>query len=148
MNLKEMQKKFHIKRINFDKIKPSGCKKSYGTNQLVCPYCSAINEYEYEDESSLLEGTNWQCCSCGKWFYADGEISMETTCTPIEDKILEPNTQICIKLGYQHMDECEKAGTHWDSPFGTVEYLTYKQYAEPLFENAKKEARDAKNSEM
>ena len=33
------------------------------------------------------------------------------------------------------MDICDEKGCEWDSPFGVVEYETYKQYAEPLFKN-------------
>ena len=33
------------------------------------------------------------------------------------------------------MDECAECGCEWESPFGVVEFTTYKEFAEPLFEN-------------
>lgn len=33
------------------------------------------------------------------------------------------------------MDDCNEKGCEWDNPWGVVEYETYKEYAEPLFEN-------------
>lgn len=135
MNLKEFQKKYHIRRIDFAKIKPTNLTKEYAEDALICPYCKNSISYESDVTNDILDGTPFQCHSCGKWFYADGEITINTTCTPIEDKILEYKKY--IERDYQYMDECDKKGCEWDAPYGVVEYGIYKGYAEPLFENMK-----------
>ena len=40
-----------------------------------------------------------------------------------------------IESDYQYMDSCDEKGCEWDNPWGVVEYETYKEYTEPLFEN-------------
>lgn len=135
MKLKEFQNKYHIRRIEFDNVKPVDEIEEYGTDQLICPYCGAVNEYEAESIDEIVKGTPWQCRECEKWFYAEGEFSMETTCTPIENKVLEPFTRGSVERAYKHMDECAECGCEWESPFGVVEFTTYKEFAEPLFEN-------------
>ena len=135
MKLKEFQEKYHIRRIDFNQIKPTENDVEYGSDKLICPYCKAVNEYEAEETEEIIKGTPIQCCDCDKWFYAEGEVTIDTTCTPIEDKVLEPWVKRNIEQNYEHMDTCDEKGCEWDSPFGVVEYETYKQYAEPLFEN-------------
>lgn len=133
MNLSEFQKKYGIKRIDFSKVKPSGCETEYDTDKLVCPYCGEKINYESEEIDDILKGESYQCPQCEKWFYASGEISVDTTCTPMEDAVLEH--QYHIEGTYQHMDECDKIGCEWDNPHGVVEWETYKKFAEPLFKN-------------
>ena len=135
MKLKEFQEKYHIRRIDFNQIKPTENDVEYGNDKLICPYCKAVNEYEGEETEEIIKGTPIQCCDCDKWFYAEGEVTIDTTCTPIEDKVLEPWVKRNIEQSYEHMDTCDEKGCEWDSPFGVVEYETYKQYAEPLFKN-------------
>ena len=135
MKLKEFQEKYHIRRIDFNQIKPTENDIEYGSDKLICPYCKAVNEYEGEETEEIIKGTSIQCCDCDKWFYAEGEVTIDTTCTPIEDKVLEPWVKRNIEQSYEHMDTCDEKGCEWDSPFGVIEYETYKQYAEPLFKN-------------
>lgn len=135
MKLKEFQEKYHIRRIDFNQIKPTENDVEYGSDKLICPYCKAVNEYEAEETEEIIKGTPIQCCDCDKWFYAEGEVTIDTTCTPIEDKVLEPWVKRNIEQSYEHMDTCDEKGCEWYSPFGVVEYETYKQYAEPLFKN-------------
>ena len=135
MKLKEFQEKYHIRRIDFNQIKPTENDVEYGNDKLICPYCKAVNEYEGEETEEIIKGTPIQCCDCDKWFYAEGEVTIDTTCTPIEDKVLEPWVKRNIEQSYEHMDTCDEKGCEWGSPFGVVEYETYKQYAEPLFKN-------------
>ena len=135
MKIKEFQEKYHIRRINFNKINPTENDVEYGSDKLICPYCKAVNEYEAEETEEIIKGTPIQCCDCDKWFYAEGEVTIDTTCTPIEDKVLEPWVKRNIEQSYEHMDICDEKGCELDSPFGVVEYETYKQYAEPLFKN-------------
>ena len=135
MKLKEFQEKYHIRRIDFNQINPTGNDVEYGSDKLICPYCKAVNEYEGEETEEIIKGTSIQCCDCDKWFYAEGEVTIDTTCTPIENKVLEPWVKRNIEQSYEHMDTCDEKGCEWDSPFGVIEYETYKQYAEPLFKN-------------
>ena len=135
VKLKEFQEKYHIRRIDFNKIKPTENDVEYGSDKLICPYCKAVNEYEGEETEEIIKGTSIQCCDCDKWFYAEGEVTIDTTCTPIENKVLEPWVKRNIEQSYEHMDTCDEKGCEWDSPFGVIEYETYKQYAEPLFKN-------------
>ena len=46
MKLKEFQEKYHIRRIDFNQIKPTENDVEYGSDKLICPYCKAENEYE------------------------------------------------------------------------------------------------------
>ena len=135
MKLKEFQEKYHIRRIDFNQIKPTENDVEYGSDKLICPYCKAVNEYEGEETEEIIKGTSIQCCDCDKWFYAEGEVTIDTTCTPIEDKVLEPWVKRNIEQSYEHMDTCDEKGCECDFPFGAIEYETYKQYAEPLFKN-------------
>ena len=135
MKLKEFQEKYHIRRIDFSKVKPTDNDIEYGSDKLICPYCKAVNEYEGDETEEIIKGTSIQCCDCDKWFYAEGEVTIDTTCTPIENKVLEPWVKRNIEQSYEHMDTCDEKGCEWDSPFGVIEYETYKQYAEPLFKN-------------
>lgn len=133
MNLKEFHKKYHIRRIDFDKVEPSGFEEEYASDKLICPYCKSSIDYDCEDANDILSGTPFLCPKCEKWFYASGEVSIDTTCTPIEDKVIERRNH--IESDYQYMDGCDEKGCEWGNPRGVVEYETYKEYAEPLFEN-------------
>lgn len=133
MNLKEFQKKYHIRRIDFEKVEPSGFEEEYASDKLICPYCKSSIDYDCEDANDMLSGTPFLCPECEKWFYASGEVSIDTTCTPIEDKVIERRSH--IKSDYQYMDDWNEKGCEWDNPWGVVEYETYKEYAEPLFKN-------------
>lgn len=105
MNLSEFQKKHGIKRIDFSKVKPSEHETEYDTDKLVCPYCGEKIQYESEETDSILQGTPYQCPECEKWFYAEGEVRIDTTCTPIEDKVLDSHTMYCIEQSYEYMDK-------------------------------------------
>lgn len=135
MKLKELQEKYHIRRIDFNQIKPADYVVKYASDILICPYCNAENEYEAEEIDEILRGTPVRCCECDKWFYAEGMVTVDTECTPIEAKVLEGWVRRNIEEGYKHMDICAEGGCEWGSPFGVVEYELYKHYAEPLFEN-------------
>lgn len=135
LTLKQFQDKYGIRRIDFSKVHEVEHEKTYGSDKLICPYCGAENEYEAEDTDEVLNGTPWQCYECEKWFYAEGEISIDTTCTPIENKVLEPFTRNEIERMYAHMDECDEKGCKWGRNRGVVEWEMYKEYAEPIFEN-------------
>lgn len=143
MKLIDFQKKFHIRRIDFGKVSPApdNISETYATDKLFCPYCGAEIEYESEDINGLMNGTPWQCIECEKYFYAHGEISIETTCTPMEDKVLE--NQKYIESMYNYMDRCDQKGVELDGshPSGTIEYDLYKEYAEPLFANMETEVK-------
>lgn len=49
MNLKEFQEKYHIRRIDFSKVKPTENDVEYGSGKLICPYCGTENEYENDE---------------------------------------------------------------------------------------------------
>ena len=135
MNLRELSEKYNIRRIDFEKVHEVEAEEEYSSDELICPYCGEDNQFDSEEIDDILGGTAWQCCKCGKWFFAEGELSVSTTCTAIENKVLEPFTRREIEETYKHMDKCAEGGVEWNSPFGVVEYTTYKIYAEPLFEN-------------
>lgn len=142
MKLIDFQKKFHIRRINFADVSPApdNVSETYASDKLICPYCGAEIEFEAEDTDEILGGTPWQCIECGKYFYAQGEVSIDTTCTPMEDKVLE--NQKYIESMYDHMDRCAQKDTEFDdNPHGVLEYEMYKDYAEPLFANMRKEGK-------
>lgn len=101
MNLKEFQKKYHIRRIDFEKVEPSGFEEEYASDKLICPYCKSSIDYDCEDANDILSGTPFLCPECEKWFYASGEVSIDTTCTPIEDKVIERRNHIESDYG-QH----------------------------------------------
>ena len=146
MNLSEFQKKYGIKRIDFGKVKPSEHETEYDTDRLICPYCGEVIEYGDEEIDDILRGESYQCPECEKRFYASGEVSIDTTCTPMEDAVLE--NQNHIEGMYHYMDECDKKGCQWDGRYGVVEWETYKEFAEPLFENMRidAEAQNGKNT--
>lgn len=135
MNLKEYQEKYGIKRINFDSIKvDKDLDEERGIDNLVCPYCGKEFEYESEDIDDILHGATYQCPNCEKWFYAKGEIIIDTTCTPIEQAVLDNRSY--IEANYKLIDECEKKGMDFpDYRYGFVEWETYRDWERPLFEN-------------
>lgn len=135
LTLKQFQDKYGIRRIDFSKVHEVDKEETYGSDKLICPYCGAENEYEAEETDEILNGTPWQCYECEKWFYAEGEVSIDTTCTSMENKVLERHIRRHIEGAYAHMDKCADADHTWDKPRATVEWEIYKQYAEPLFEN-------------
>ena len=135
MKLKEFQEKHGIKRIDFEKVMPAEYDEQHSSDNLICPYCGSENELEGEYLEKVLNGTPFQCGNCDKWFYAEGEMTIESTCTPMENKVLEPYIKRNIMRSYKHMDECDRLGCEWDRPYGVVEYETYREYARPLFEN-------------
>ena len=138
MNLKQWQEKFGVKRIDFSKIKPSGKAEQTGDNELICPYCEAVIEYECEETESILKGEAYQCPCCEKWFYASADITVNTYCTPMEDAVLDSKRY--IQDTYDHVDKCEELGIDWeDKQYGYVEWSVYADYARPLFENMEKE---------
>lgn len=135
LNLKKFQRKYGIRRIDFSKVHEVEEEETYGSDKLICPYCGAENEYEAEQTDEILQGTPWQCYECEKWFYAEGEMAIDTTCTPIENKVLERFTRKHIESAYLHMDKCADSDRTWDKPHATVEWEIYKNYAEPIFAN-------------
>lgn len=137
MKLKEFQEKHGIKRIDFEKVMPAEYDEQHSSDNLICPYCGSENELEGEYLEKVLNGTPFQCGNCDKWFYAEGEMTIESTCTPMENKVLEPYIKRNIMRSYKYMDECDRLGCEWDRPYGVVEYETYREYARPLFENEK-----------
>ncbi|MGN0415351.1 MAG: hypothetical protein ACI4FX_07655 [Agathobacter sp.] len=139
MKLIDFQNKFHIRRINFADVSPApdDASETCASDKLICPYCGAEIEYDSEDVDGILDGTPWQCIECDKYFYAEGEVGIDTICTPMEDKVLEK--QRYIESIYDHMDRCAQGGVEFDDPHGVLEYEIYKDYAEPLFANAGKE---------
>ena len=132
--LKEYQRMHGIKRIDFSKVELSGLKEREGMDELICPYCETAFDYEAEDIDSILGGTKYQCPHCEKWFFAEGEISVNTWCKPMEDAVLE--RQWHIEDTYRHLDKCAERGLLFDSDrSGCVEWDTFRDYAMPLFEN-------------
>lgn len=143
MNLSEFQKKYGIKRIDFSKIKPSAHETEYDTDKLVCPYCGEKIQYEGEEIDDILKGESYKCPECEKWFYVEGEISIDTYCEPLEDAVLKRKRY--IEDIYNYMDKCDRNGCEWEERYGNVEWETYKKYAEPLFENMKMEEKGESN---
>ena len=140
MTLKEMQEKYKIKRINFDEVQKSGYSEEYGYDALVCPYCGHEFDFESEDIDEILGGTTYRCYECKKNFFVKGEREIKCYCKPMEDAVLENRRY--IEADYKHMDECAEKGCTWQSPFGTVEWEVFREYARPLFENMEKEEND------
>ena len=133
--LREYQAMHGIKRIDFSKVNASGKHKQYSTDELICPYCKAEFDLDSEEIDEVVGGTKYQCPDCEKWFYAEGEISVNTWCTPIEDIVLD--RKVWIEETYKHLDKCEEMGVLFDGDRkGCVEWGTYERYAMPLFENA------------
>ena len=132
--LKEYQKMHGIKRIDFSKVEPSGLREQESTDELVCPYCESPFDYEAEDIDDILGGTKWQCPHCDKWFFAEGEMSINTWCKPIEDAVLEHQRH--IEDTYAHVDKCVEKGLLFNGDrYGCVEWEAFYDYAMPLFEN-------------
>ena len=138
-NLLEFIKELGIKRINFDEIEPSECDEQYADDKLICPYCETEIEYLGEETDTILKGVTYQCPDCEKWFRVEAEVTISTTCTPLENHLLEPWIRREIEATYKHDDECNEKGLIWDvnKKYSYVEWKTYKEYAEPLFENQK-----------
>ena len=139
MNLSEYQKRFGIKRIDFSKVHETDIEEEYGDDILICPYCHEKIEYESEDTDTIIRGTKWQCPNCEKWFYVDAEVTVNTTCVPIEDAVIDHRRY--IEASYEHIDLCEERGMIFpDHRYGFVEWTTYEDWARPLFENMEKDA--------
>lgn len=138
-NLKDFMDKHGIKRIDFDAIEMSDAEEEFATDKLVCPYCGCEMELMGEEYDDVLKGTAYQCEDCEKWFYVEAEMSINTTCKPMEDYLLEPWVKRNIQGRYDHDDQCNEKGMIWDldNKFQYIEWQTYKEYAEPLFENMK-----------
>ena len=138
MNLAEFQKKFGIRRIDFDRVHRTDLDEEYGDDKLVCPYCGEEIEYESEDIDDVLHGTSWMRPACEKWFYAEGEATINVTCTPMEDAVIDNRRH--IESTYRYIDECEKRGMNFpDNLYGNAEWEVYNKFAQPLFENMKQE---------
>jgi len=139
-NLEEFMKECGIKRIDFDAIEPTGLEEEYGTDELICPYCGTHVQYEGEETDEIIRGTVYQCPECERHFNVEAEVSINTTCKPLEDYLLEPWVRRNIEGRYAHDDECDSKGMDWDADkkYSYIEWQTYKEYAEPLFENMKK----------
>ena len=135
MTLKEFQKMSGTKRIDFQNVKPVDLEKQFASDVLICPYCKHKNEYGFEEIDSIISGTKYLCSNCEKWFYAEGEVSINTCCTPIENKVLEAFTRNHIQDTYNHMDICLEGGVNFVSKNGVAEYIVFDEYAKPLFEN-------------
>lgn len=140
LTLKEFQERFGIKRIDVDKIKPTGLCTKIDSDKLICPYCGTKNELDTEHYDDVLGGTTWQCHECEKYFYASGDVSIDTYCQPLEDAICGTLIGSAIKSNYDYCDKCEAGGVRWPeyNPYGIVEWEVYKKYVEPLLENMKK----------
>lgn len=136
MNLAEYQKRFGIRRIDFSKVHRTNIEEQYGNGDLICPYCQERIEYESEETDTIIRGTAWQCPECGKWFYVDAEVTVNTTCYPMEDAVI--NNRRYIERSYEHIDECEKKGMIFpERQYGFIEWEMYYEWAKPLFENAR-----------
>ena len=137
MNLSQFREKHCIKRIDFSKVKRSGLEDQCETDALRCPYCKALIELCTDDYDEVLRGSSMQCPTCDKWFYATAEISIETTCIPISDAVIDNKRH--IETTYQYMDECDEKGVDFSGKkYGIVEWEIYKEFARPLFENEEK----------
>ena len=137
VSLKEYQAAHGIKRIDFDRIKPTGLDDCYAEDKLTCPYCSSDIYYESEDIQDLLKGTSYECPECGKYFRVEAETTVCSYCTPMEDYVLEDWVRRSIEAAYKHNAECDAKGMQWDlsKRYGVVEWEIYKDYAEPIFHN-------------
>lgn len=136
-NLTEFQKKWGIKRIDFGDIEPTDLEEQYAEDKFVCPYCGTEMEYESEETEQVLKGMTVECIDCGKNFRVEAEITVNTTCTPLEDYVLQGWVHRNIEGMYQHDDECNEKGLQWDlgNRYGVVEWEVWKEYAEPLIHN-------------
>ena len=139
MRLQEVREKHGIKRIDFSKVKRhEEDMEECGSDKLICPYCKKEIEYDGEEIQDILNGESYQCPFCDKWFYAEAEISLNTTCTPMEDAVI--NHRRHIEGSYRHMDECDEKGLDFsENIYRTVEWDVYREFARPLFENMEDE---------
>ena len=134
MNLEEYQKRFGIKRIDFNKVHRTDLEEQYADDEMICPYCEYKIQYEAEDTDAVIRGTAWECPECGKWFYVDAEVTVNTTCTPMEDAVIDHRRY--IESSYDHIDQCEARGMDFpEKQYGFVEWETYYKWAKPLFRN-------------
>lgn len=134
MNLAEYQQRFKIRRIDFNKVRRTEIDETYADDKMVCPYCGCEIEYEAEDTGEVIKGMTYQCPECDKWFRAEGEVTVNVTCAPMEDAVI--NNRYNIERSYEHINECEKRGMEFpDRQSGFVEWETYYEWAKPLFEN-------------
>ena len=143
-SLAEYQKKFGIKRIDFGDIVPTELDEEYAEYKFICPYCHTEMEFEGEDTDQVLGGMTVECIECGKNFRVEAEVTINTTCTPLEDFVLQGWTRRHIESMYQHNDECDRLGMQWDldNRYGVVEWEVWKEYAEPLIHNREMENDD------
>ena len=143
-NLAKFQKKYGIKRIDFEDIEPTGLDEEYAEDRFVCPYCHTEMEYESEDTEEVLKGMTVECIECGKNFRVEGEVTINTTCTPLEDYVLQGWCRRHIESMYQHDDECNEKGLQWDlnNRYGVIEWEVWKEYAEPLIHNKEMDDED------
>lgn len=140
MTLEEYHKKYGIKRIDFSRVHETKLETQYASDSLICPYCKGTVEYEFDDVDSILKGTPYQCPHCDKWFFAEGEASIDTWCKPMEDAVIALRPY--IEDTYNHIDKCIELGLKFDEKEGRggcVEWEAYARYARPLFENEEME---------
>lgn len=134
MTLSEYRQRYGIKRIDFSKLKRSEIEEQYGSDKLICPYCMNPIEYEGEEIDDIISGEPYQCPKCEMWFYAEGELSLETTCIPMENAVIDRRKH--IEDSYAHLDKCEAGGVDFkENRFGNIEWNTYASFARPLLEN-------------
>lgn len=138
LTLEQFQEKYRIKRIDFNKVKDCEEDTQYGSDRLICPYCEGEFEYESEEIQDILGGEPYQCPCCEKWFYVEGEVSIDTYCYPMEKAVLEHRSS--IEGSYKHMDECAEKGLLFEpNRYGIVEWEVYSEFARPYFENIEKD---------
>lgn len=138
LTLKQYQEINGIKRINFNEVEPSEFEEEYASDEMICPYCKKTVPYEAEETDNIIRGTAYQCPYCNEWFYVSAEITVETTCTPMETAVLDHKRH--IEGMYDHMDKCAEHGLLFPpTKYGNVEWETYYEFARPLFENQKME---------
>lgn len=144
MNLKEYQEKFGIKRIDFNKVKRNGL-FACGDDELICPYCQHNFEYESEEIENIMNGVNYQCPKCEKYFYVTGEMSINTHCLSMEDAVVE--NEKYIKSCYDSIDELEERKFNFKKSglYISLEWEVYYDYAKPLFENQEMKRKEGKD---
>lgn len=134
MNLAEYQDLFGIKRIDFNKVHRTNLNEQYADDEIICPYCESKIWYEAEDTDEIIRGITWECPDCGKWFYVDAEVTVNTTSYPMEDAVIDNRRY--IERSYEHIDECEAHNMEFPKKtYGFVEWETYQKWAKPLFKN-------------
>lgn len=136
-NLAEFQKKYGIKRIDFGDVDFGNYDTQYGSDELICPYCEETFNWEGEDTDEVIRGKTFQCPNCEKYFRVEAEVEINTTCTPIEDYIMQNWVRDSITNTYKDDDYLDDMGKEWElnKPYGYCEYNVWTNYAEPLFEN-------------